>query len=459
MITRNARRLGAVALGLVLLGAIVLILLHPLTLRSPAPAPSQPETPTMVLSVAPVPAQQGGPVRLSGAGFAPGETVTVRAVASASGSAGAVRSRELARTRADARGKVQVGPVTLPDDLYSGTYPLEAVGQTSGRHGTATLYVHARAPWIKVSTYAAKPHEKFGLIVGGFQPRERVQVTLEPATHLPTGESQDPTRLSKPVTLLTLPTDAVGNAVWTETDLPLLKPGAYTVVARGVISGKKLTADLIVKALTPVVELSPWSGPPGTRVQFNARGFSPGEEVRMFLGQASNAALTVTADRYGNFWGAGPFKIPYEENGGPLTLRFVGQQSGAEVAETFNVLSARPWLNLSAYSGPPGAPVSFSGGGWAAGERVEVHLDSSSGPTVAESQADDYGWLQLGGTGSVPGDANNSVTFVAVGQQSHATASASFKVVNPFDNLPPNLPSDQPPPPPPPPLPQQNPPS
>jgi hypothetical protein len=459
MITRSARRLGAVAVGLVLLGAIALILLRPFTPRSPAPALRQPETPPMALSVAPVPAQQGGPVRVSAQGFAPGETVTVRVVASSSGSASTASGRELARIRADPRGVLGARPVTLPDDLYSGTYPLEAVGQTSGRRAQTTLYVHARAPWINVSTYAAKPHEKFGLIVGGFQPRERVQITLEPASHLPTGESQDPTRLSKSVTLLTISTDAVGNAVWTETNLPLLKPGAYTVVARGVTSGKKLTSDLIVQALTPVVELSPWSGPPGTRVQFNARGFSPGEDVKMFLGQASSPSLTVTADRYGNFWGAGPFRIPYGENGGALSLRFVGQQSGAEVAETFNVLSAKPWLNLSAYSGPPGAPVSFSGGGWAAGERVEVHLDSSSGPTVAESQADDYGWLQLGGTGSVPGDARDTVTFVAVGQQSHATASASFKVVNPFDRLPPNLPSDQPPPLPPPPLPRQNPPS
>src|SRR5579884_4078770 len=325
MITRSARRLGAVAIGLVLLGAIALILLRPFTPRSPAPAPPQPEMPTMALSVAPVPAQQGGSVRLSGQGFAPGETVTVRVATSPSGSAGTVGSRELTRTRADARGMVRAGPVTLPDDLSSGTYPLEAVGQASGRQGMTTLYVHARAPWIKVSTYAAKPHEKFGLIVGGFQPRERVQVTLEPATHLPTGQSQDPTRLSKPVTLLTMPTDAVGNAAWTETNLPLLKPGAYTVVARGVTSGKKLTSDLIVKALTPVVELSPWSGPPGTRVQFNARGFSPGEDVKMFLGQASSPSLTVTADRYGNFWGAGPFRIPYGENGGALSLRFVGQ--------------------------------------------------------------------------------------------------------------------------------------
>jgi hypothetical protein len=450
MITRNTRRLGlvAVAIGLVLLGVVGFVLLRPFAPRSPAPAPEQSKTSTLSLSVVPVPAQQGGKMSLSGKGFAPGETIVIRAAQNQDGSANV----QLAQTRASSQGTIRLDSVALPDDLYSGTHRLEAVGQISGRRAATTLYVHAKAPWINVSSYSVKQNARFGLIIGGFQPHERVQVTLEPAAHLSNGQSQDPSKLSKAVTLMTIPTDAVGNAVWSETVLPLLRPGGYTVVARGLTSGKKLTSDLIVEALTPVVELSPWSGPPGTKVELNARGFAPGERVQMFLGPASTATLTVTADRYGNFWGAGPVRIPYGENGGALPLRFVGEQSSAEVTMSFQVLDTRPWLDLSAWSGPPGAPVSFSGGGWAADERVTIHLGSSSGPMVADGQANEGGWLQLGGTGSVPGDARDTVTFVAVGQQSHATASASFKVVNPFDNLPQNLPQNLPP------LPQQNPP-
>ena len=77
------------------------------------------------------------------------------------------------------------------------------------------------------------------------------------------GQSQDVTRLSAPVQLTRVSTDAVGNATWKDVPIPLLKPGTYTLVAQ---NGDRATADLVVVALTPVVQLSPWSGPPGATV-------------------------------------------------------------------------------------------------------------------------------------------------------------------------------------------------
>lgn len=407
----------------------------------------------MVLSVSPALAQQGGRVSFRAGGFAPGETVIFRVGPAAAGSADV----DLARARADAGGVVATGPITLPDDLYSGTHPLKAIGQSSSRQVTATLDVHAKAPWINVSTNGIKPLENFGLIVGGFQPGESIQVSLEPAPRGPNGESQDPTKLSKPTPLTSLRADLVGNTTWSEVGFPLLRPGSYTLVARGKSSGKKLIENIVVTAFTPTVQLSPWAGPPGTRIQLNVRGFAPGETVRIFLGQDTTAALTTTADRYGNFWGVGPIRVPYDATDGSLTLRLVGAASGAEGSAAFQILAPKPWLDLTTWSGPPGAPVGFSGGGWAADERVAIHLGSASGPVVDEALADDSGWLTAGGATGVPGDAQNAVTFVAVGEQSHATASASFKVVNPFDSLPPSLqPQNVPAPPP---LPTQNPPS
>jgi hypothetical protein len=141
-----------------------------------------------------------------------------------------------------------------------------------------------------------------------------------------------------------------------------------------------------------------------------------------------------------------------QNNGGSLPIRIVGQDSGAEVSVAFSVVSTKPWLQLTTYSGPPGSPVGFSGGGWAAGERVSIHQGSDSGPVVAEGTADESGWLQPGassaatGTAANPGDdATQMVTFVAVGDQSHGSASATFTVVNPFVGVPPNVPPPNPP--------------
>ncbi len=42
------------------------------------------------------------------------------------------------------------------------------------------------------------------------------------------------------------------------------------------------------------------------------RGFAPGEPVQIFLGQSRAPALTTVADQYGNFWGVGPLRVPYD---------------------------------------------------------------------------------------------------------------------------------------------------
>jgi hypothetical protein len=97
------------------------------------------------------------------------------------------------------------------------------------------------------------------------------------------------------------------------------------------------------------------------------------------------------------------------------------------------VFEIKPWLELTLWWGAPGVPVGFAGGGWIGGERVTFHVGSGLAPVEADAQADDYGWLHTSGLAYVPRDATMDVTFFAVGEQSHATASATFKVVFPFD--------------------------
>ena len=48
----------------------------------------------------------------------------------------------------------------------------------------------------------------------------------------------------------------------------------------------------------------------------------------------------------------------------------LGVDSGARATFEFKVLDPKPWLELTSWSGAPGAPVGFGGGGWIAGERV-----------------------------------------------------------------------------------------
>jgi hypothetical protein len=155
--------------------------------------------------------------------------------------------------------------------------------------------------------------------------------------------------------------------------------------------------------------------------------------VHVAFGGPTVEAAVVQADADGNLWGAGPVRVPPTALRGPLVVVLTGEDSGASARPEFGVLETKPWLELTTWWGAPGVPVGFGGGGWIGGEHVTFHVGSSAAPTLAEAQADDYGWLHTSGTAYVPRDADTDVTFIAAGDQSHTTASATYKVVFPFD--------------------------
>jgi hypothetical protein len=421
----SRRRIWLTGLGFVILviitGAVILLL-------------QTPEPKQLVLD--PNPVRQGGQVRVSVQGFFPAEPIVIRATRKAAGS-DTVLLRE---SEASIRGSLDSAYVALPDNLESGVHVLQIVGQVSGRQATAVLYIRARAPWVTLKSNEAKPHAKIGLIAGGFDPGEGLRVSLAPREDSASTPPGRPATKAGSMEMAVLPTDRVGNTTWSEVKLPLVKPGSYSLVVRGGSSGQELRKDLTVTAYQPSVELSPWAGPPGTKVQLNSRGFEPGEKVAVYLGNATTAAVTVVADQYGNLWGAGPVRAPYSAAGTRLTIKLVGEDSTAETRAQFNVLKPKPWLELTQYWGAPGGSVEFSGGGWAGGERIAFYIGSEKNPPVAYGKADDYGWLHNAGPATIPKDAVYQVTFVAVGQQSHSVATATFKIVLPFGIRPNGLP-------------------
>jgi hypothetical protein len=219
-----------------------------------------------------MPASQGGQVQVSGRGFDPGEYVTFTAARGASG----VDVLQLGGATASAQGTVDAVALTLPDELMSGPHALEAVGQSGGRRSTGTLWIRARDPWLVLSMYDIQPFVDLGLIAGGFEPQEAVRVTLE--------AREDQPRTAELAPLADLTTDQAGNGEWTQVKLPLIKPGGYSIVLRGLAGGQELRRNITVDSLHPTAELSPWAGPPGVPVQLNAKGFAPNERVHVAFG-------------------------------------------------------------------------------------------------------------------------------------------------------------------------------
>ena len=385
---------------------------------APTAVPTVERAPAPLLALNPQPAPQSGQVRVTGTGFAAGEPVSITA------STGADAHSEplpLGGATATADGTIDSTIPALPDALQSGPHVLEAVGQTSQRHGAATLWIRAPQPWLVLDSYDVPQYGDLGLIAGGFEPMDQVLVSLEPAA----GGS------GVPVQLVTLTTDQAGNAAWAQLKLPRLAAGAYTMVLHGQANAAELQRDVHVTPLKPIIELSPWAGPPGVPVQLNARGFAPNERIHASLGGTADPTA-MQADEYGNLWGAGPVHIPQTAAPGTLALNLVGDESGATSSADFKVLEPKPWLELSTWSGAPGAPVGFGGGGWIGGEHVSIHLGSATNPTQATGAADDNGWLKDVPQVYVPNDVDDEIIFAAVGEQSHLVAAATFKVVFPF---------------------------
>ncbi len=404
----------------------------------PAPVVSAPgagaDNPTPVplgrlaLSVEPAPVAQGGEVRLSGRGFGPNEVVVV--------SASSEQEREpMELARANSGSDGTLGPLTvgLPPELISGRHDVQAVGATTGRASSGVVWIQARDPWINLPEIEMAPNGELGFIAGGFGAAETVSISLRAREKKQGGDdaAPRPTATVEPVELATAAADQAGNLTWLQVKTPRVPAGEYSLVLTGPTSGRELRRDVIVKPFTPVAELDPWAGPPGTKLKVNARGFAPGELVRIYLDEDPQPAASPVVDQWGNFWAAGPARVAYGARE-KVIVTLQGADSHTLIHLDFKVLEPKPWLELTAWWGPPDAPVGFGGGGWAPGEKVSIHLGSALGPAVASGIADDYGWLRSSSFARVPRDADGDVAFAAVGQESGAWATATFKLVLPF---------------------------
>jgi len=377
------------------------------------------------IELSPAVTYQGDQVRLSESGLLPAEPAEIRITEN--GDTGPTQSIRWAQ--ANLSGQIDSLSVVLPENLPSGAHRLVVVGGLSGRTSVAVIYVRSPSPWITLQNGPLRPRQTFGLVVGGFTPREHVLVSFEAVKSTTPGT---PVPAPAPTMLGTLATDPAGNSVWTQLKIPTRVAGKYAVVARGSQSGLVVRQTVNLQPYVPLLDLSPWSGPPGVPISLNARGFEPGETLRVFIGNSTTEAGQVVADHNGDSWGVLKVRVPYTTLAGTALIRVVGADSGATVTRSVAVQKPKPWLELSVYWGPPTAGINLSGGGWAADDQISIHLGSALGPTVGQARADDYGWLHPTAAVYVPKDAINQVVFVAVGARSGMSASATYKVVYPF---------------------------
>jgi hypothetical protein len=345
----------------------------------------------------------------SGSGFAPGEQVDVLL--------GGLGGSPLATYTADSEGEVVGRDVPIPL-VQAGDYPLYFVGHDSGSPVSVGFNVQGFRPWAVLDNYSPPPYYLMGFSGEDFVPDEVVLVYLN-------------SRTSQPVTQVRADSNGrftVKNAF----ELPELK-GQNHIIFVGQQSNADITVDFIAMAFGPALELTSYAGRPGSHVAFVGTGWARNDVLHVYAGEA--AALqeigAFRADATGAFRDAGEVRLPVRSAAGGLPLTVRGDISQAEVTLWFQILDLKPSAELTAYEGPPGTVVSFTGRSFAAGETVQVHLRDAGGPDLGEVVADEEGTFTQLSSYPVDGQWGDVIPFVFVGQDSAQQATTHFKIANP----------------------------
>jgi hypothetical protein len=344
----------------------------------------------------------------TGAGFQPGEIVDVRL--------GGLGGSPLATFQSDAQGTVTARDVPLPL-IQAGDYLLYFVGEQSQTPVSVGFNIQGFSPWVVLDSYSVPPYSPMGFAGQDFVPNEQVEVYLGQ----PAGQP-----------MLRVAVDANGQfAVKNAFDLPDTAQGDQQLTFVANQSGVKIAAQFVVLPFSPSLQLTNYAGRPGSPIAFMGDGWARNETLHAYVGKERTRVATFVSDTTGAFNAAGQFRLPIGTVAGGVPITVRGDTSSAEVTLWYQALELKSSAELTAYQGPPGTVVSFTGRSFAGGERVTVHLGDAGGPELASAIASDDGTVEDVSSYPVEGNWGDDIHFVLVGNESHAEGATDFKIANP----------------------------
>lgn len=247
-----------------------------------------------------------------------------------------------------------------------------------------------------------------------------------------------------------------GVATLTEATIPLdTAAGAYQVAARGATSGTEIRTILTVKAAelpAAGLNINPGELYPGQVLNAVGSGFTPGEHVRLTLGEggpqlgeaaANDRGVAVISDAL----------VPADTLPGRYPVIATGRASGASVQTSLTVLSADSlttagWqtgngtaslsniglpgtvLNVNPDELYPGQLLNAIGAGFTAGEKVNFTL-GEDGPSLGTEDASERGVATLSDAMVAADTEPGSYQLVATGETSGTAVRAAITVLDP----------------------------
>jgi hypothetical protein len=287
-------------------------------------------------------AKPGDSVTLTGTGFAPNESVSIVA-----GSLSQI-------VTADAKGDFSTSLV-LPFGQTKNSLTIVSTGSMSHATSSTTLTLAPYNPQVSPSTYYAQPGTPISFTGTGFDPNEKINVTLN-GTQVGTETA-----------------DAKGNLTSTGTySLPFGKAADF--VLTGVTSGANSTIDVGLAQFYAGLQLSSYYGDGGSMITAIGSGFAPNELIQIQSG--TNTLAKAAANSMGSF--SLPIQIPYVA-AGAISITATGSKSGSTPTTSYTVAQVYNSVGLGNYAVPAGEDVNITGSGFYPNEPVTVTTSRTTG--------------------------------------------------------------------------------
>jgi len=356
--------------------------------------------------------RQGTSFNVMGSGFDAKATIDLVLKRQATGS---TLASTFAQT--DKSGTFTQVTLTVPNNLPSGTFVVQAQERNSTKVAQAVGTIAGGVPQVKLGAQVAQPGDMIVFSLHGFSPGESINIYWNSMGGQPVG---------------IVKADGGGGVGQSSVQVPFGAVGTNTFLFVGSQSQALAAAPILLLSLYPTVTLSSYAIKADNALSFTGKGFGPAERVFVFLNNLNNSPVTVIqSNAHGAFSKAGSYLVPYVLKG-KQTLIFMGEQSRTPLTVAFTVLPYTPTVQPSTYGGFPGTTVSFYATGFAGDEVVHVymgHTHDSSGTMVSCFRTDDKGNAGAAGSYLIPGSAQvGKLVFALVGSMSGGIGLATMTV-------------------------------
>jgi hypothetical protein len=357
--------------------------------------------------------RQGSNVGISGSGFDPGAVVDLLFKRKESDQGDTITFVQI--DKSGAFGNVAF---TVPDQLPTGSFIVEARQRQGEKVGFAVGVVAGGAPKVKMGIQVGKPGDAVELSAQGFSADEDIAVFWNGLDGKSVGA---------------LHSDPDGGVAQGTIRVPFGAVGNNSFVFLGAKSQSPVTVPFLLLNLFPSVQLSTYAIRADNVLSFSGKDFGPDESVEVHLNSPDGDPIaTVQTEVDGTFTNAGSVLIPFGL-GGRQTLIFIGLESRAPATATFDVQPYTPSAQPSTYGGRPGTVVTFYATGFARSEVVLAYTGrtaESTGRLVSCFESDDQGNAGAAGSYMIPPDAAaGQQVFTLIGRKSGGIASTAIEVM------------------------------